>query len=123
MRSRIREIALRTVLLLAALSLLGCAGVAGSGDNDPAWVTAMIRGLQAEPVADPPALVARYEYRGGTVYYVPPRCCDIPGTLYDASGTILCQPDGGFSGSGDGRCPDFAAERRNEKIIWRDPRA
>ena len=67
--------------------------------------------------------VARYEYRGGRVYYVPPRCCDVYGTLYDASGTILCHPDGGFTGDGDGRCPDFFEERRNEKIIWRDRRA
>ena len=122
MRSRFREIAPRRVILLAALSLLGCAGITGSGDDVPAWVAAMIRQMQAEPVANPPAYVARYEYNGGTVYYVPARCCDVPSTLYDASGTVLCHPDGGFTGSGDGRCPDFVAERRNEKILWRDRR-
>ena len=53
MRSRFREIAPRRVILLAALSLLGCAGITGSGDDVPAWVAAMIRQMQAEPVANP----------------------------------------------------------------------
>ena len=42
------------------------------------------------------AWVARYEYRGGTVYDLPPRCCDIPSELHDAAGDLLCRPDGGF---------------------------
>lgn len=117
-----RRTVLRGAFLLAAVASLGCAGVTGSGDSDPEWVTALIRGMEAEPVANPPARVVRYEYGGRTVYYVPPRCCDIASTLYDASGTVVCHPDGGFTGRGDGRCPDFIAERRNEKIIWRDSR-
>lgn len=123
MRSWYRGILLRSVFLLAGLSLLGCARIMVPGDDVPAWVAGLIRQMEAEPVADPPALVARYEYRGGRVYYVPPRCCDVYGTLYDASGTVLCHPDGGFAGNGDGRCPDFFEERRSEKIIWRDRRA
>ena len=65
-----------------------------------------------------PDFVARYDYNGQTVYYVAPRCCDIWSILYDSSGTVLCAPDGGIAGMGDGRCPDFIAERKNEKILW-----
>ena len=46
----------------------------------------------------------------------------IMGVLYRSDGAIACPPDGGLSGTGDGRCADFFRERRNERIIWRDTR-
>src|SRR5688572_5744526 len=88
----------------------------------PDWLTALTRELQTEPVANPPAFIARYEYKNEVVYYLPPRCCDVWSNLYRADGTVLCHPDGGLTGKGDGRCADFVAERKNERIIWRDPR-
>ncbi len=117
-----------TMRCLAALAL--AAGLAPACSHDfpaitepvPSWLAVLIRGFEGQPVADPPLYVARYEYQGQVVYYVPPRCCDIPSDLYDSSGRILCHPDGGFSGAGDGRCPNFFTQRTNEKIIWRDPR-
>src|SRR5207249_5819354 len=80
----------------------------------PDWLTAIIDSLEHPPVSNPPAFIARYDYRGQTVYYVAPRCCDIRGVLYDSTGTVLCAPDGGIDGRGDGRCPDFLAERKEE---------
>jgi hypothetical protein len=56
------------------------------------------------------------------VWYVPARCCDVPGVVYAADGSMLCEPDGGITGRGDGRCPDFAAARRDGVVVWRDPR-
>jgi hypothetical protein len=56
------------------------------------------------------------------VYFLPQRCCDIMGVLYRADGSVMCRPDGGFTGTGDGRCPDFFVERKNERIVWRDAR-
>jgi len=88
----------------------------------PAPITALIHDIQGQPPANPPAFVASYEYEGKVVYYVPPRCCDIFGDLYDEAGQLICHPDGGLAGTGDGRCPDFASKRANEKIIWRDLR-
>jgi len=88
----------------------------------PDWVTSLIRELEAQPPANPPAFIARYEFRGEPVYYLPARCCDIWSTVYRADGAMLCHPDGGVAGAGDGQCPDFFAQRRNERIIWRDPR-
>jgi hypothetical protein len=35
---------------------------------------------------------------------------------------VICNADGGLSGSGDGRCADFHATRENEQVIWRDAR-
>ncbi|MBU1101268.1 MAG: hypothetical protein KKA84_12780 [Bacteroidetes bacterium] len=54
------------------------------------------------------------------VYYVPPQCCDQFSTLYDKDGNIICAPDGGITGQGDGRGSDFFAERKNKKLIWQD---
>ena len=41
----------------------------------------------------------------------------------DSTGTVLCAPDGGIDGRGDGRCPDFLAERKEERILWRAPKS
>ncbi len=56
------------------------------------------------------------------MYYTPPVCCDQFSTLYDAQGKILGHPDGGITGKGDGKAPDFMTERKNEKLIWKDDR-
>jgi hypothetical protein len=86
------------------------------------WLTNLIQKLQNEPVANPPASIIQYEYRGQTVFFLPQRCCDIPSTLYDAAGNIMGHPDGGITGQGDGRVPDFFEERSNERIVWEDGR-
>ena len=88
----------------------------------PAWLTALVRQSEAQPVANPPAFIARYDYQGQTVYFVPQRCCDIMSVLFRSDGSVACHPDGGLKGIGDGQCPDFFRERRNEQIIWRDAR-
>ena len=88
----------------------------------PSWLQGLIDQIQREPVTSPPTAIYNYRYRGETVYYRPSRCCDIRSVLYDANGLVLCEPDGGFGGGGDGRCPDFLATRSDERLIWRDPR-
>jgi hypothetical protein len=111
------------ILLSFALIVAGCASTNPvAPDQLPDWLTSLIRQVEGQPVASPPVFIAQYEYRGETVYYVPARCCDVWSTVYRASGAIVCHPDGGLTGSGDGRCPSFPAERTNERIIWRDPR-
>ena len=116
---------LKRVLLIFFLSA-GCGSnpaAPNSSSASPAWLTAVIRQLETQPVANPPAFVARYEYKGDTVYFVPQRCCDVMSVVYRSDGPVMCRPDGGLAGNGDGRCPDFFAERRSERIIWRDPRS
>jgi len=112
------------ILATAAMTLTACGAVSPSGGRAalPEAVTRLINELEAQPPANPPAFIASYDYRGQVVYYLPPRCCDIFGDLYDAEGQIICHPDGGLAGKGDGRCPDFISQRTNEKIIWRDLR-
>jgi hypothetical protein len=86
------------------------------------WLQTLIRQIESEPVTNPPTAIYGYDYRAGTVYFRPSRCCDIRSELYDASGVLICQPDGGLDGKGDGRCPDFVDMRTNERVVWLDPR-
>ena len=116
--------ALKQCLLIVVLSA-GCGRNPAAPDPavaPPPWLTAVIREIETQPVANPPALIARYDYKGDSVYFVPPRCCDVMSIVYRSDGTVMCNADGGLTGKGDGRCPDFFTERRNERIIWRDPR-
>jgi hypothetical protein len=106
------------VLLLCASLGIACTPVA----DHPVWLEAVIAELESEPVANPPALIASYEYKGQTVLYLPPRCCDVPSTVYGPTGAVICSADGGLTGKGDGRCSDFFAGRQGERTIWRDRR-
>ena len=108
-----------SALLLLALGAACTTERPVKSEPVPEWLATIIDQLEHPPVSNPPEFIARYEYQGQTVYYVGPRCCDIPSTLYIAAGTVLCAPDGGFTGSGDGRCPDFILARSDEKILWR----
>jgi hypothetical protein len=108
--------------ILIIILLSGCRHVVEPYDDIPNWLSKLIQQIEAEPVSASPGFVARYEYKGQIVYYLPQRCCDVPSILWDATGNVLCNPDGGFSGRGDGRCTDFFRERKDERIIWQEPR-
>jgi hypothetical protein len=109
------------VLAIVVIFLAGCAQ--STQTVNPAWVDQMIKQIESNPVANPPLSVWRYAYNGQTVYFVPARCCDIPSMVFDAQGTALCSPDGGFTGQGDGKCPGFFEQRSSEQLIWQDTRA
>jgi len=111
------------VLILAGVLLAcGCSHPAPPQSENPAWVDALIAKFQTDPVGNPPLSIYQYEYKGQTVYYVPPQCCDQFSKLYDINGSVICAPDGGLTGSGDGRCTDFFNKSANESLIWRDSR-
>ena len=49
-------------------------------------------------------------YEGKKVYYTISECCDRYNPIHDEDGKYICSPDGGFDGTGDGRCPDIPPE-------------
>ncbi len=101
----------------------GCSDIGSlDGSGNPPWVDQLILQFQNAPPGNPPQSIWRYQYKGEAVYYVPPQCCDQFSVLYDSKANVICAPDGGFAGHGDGRCPDFFQERTNEVLIWRDSR-
>lgn len=109
-----------SILFYSCFFIFGCSQSTSS--ENPEWVDNLIVEFKSQPVGNPPQSIWRYDYKDQTVYYVPPQCCDQFSTLYDANGNILGAPDGGISGTGDGRIKDFFTERKNEKLIWQDPR-
>jgi len=85
-------------------------------NNNPSWVNELLK----KETNDSPASLIKCFYKDNIVYYVSPRCCDIPSTLYDEEGNVICSPDGGFSGKGDEKCTDFFDTRKDCVTIWED---
>jgi hypothetical protein len=107
---------------IAVLSFAVGGGATAAGVDWPPFVDGLIAQQQAGPKKNPPGRIWHYRYQGQAVFYVPPSCCDVPGELYSADGTRLCSPDGGMTGGGDGKCPDFFDARSDEVLVWADPR-
>ena len=89
----------------------------------PTFIQQLISKQEADPIANPPASLSKCTYKNQTVYYLPPRCCDIPGILYNEKGENLCSPDGGITGRGNGKCTDFFQTKEKCEIIWQDSRS
>jgi len=88
----------------------------------PAWLEERITKHSNEKKANPPIHIYSYQYNGATVYFETTPCCDQYTNLYSADGKLLCHPDGGLTGRGDGQCADFAKTRTEERLVWQDPR-
>jgi len=93
-----------------------------TGDDIPDCIQKMITRFQEEDKQNPPRRVYRYTYNGNFVYYVPPICCDQFSDLYSSKCELLGHPDGGYTGKGDGKVPDFQDKRSEEKLVWKDER-
>ena len=66
----------------------------------------------------PPISVWSYTFKGEMVYYITYGCCDRFNELYSSSCELMCYPDGGITGKGDGKCPDFMQARSGGELIW-----
>ena len=88
----------------------------------PAWLKARIKTVLGERKRNPITRILRYTYGGQTVYYISAPCCDQYSEVLDTKGKPVCNPDGGITGKGDGKCPDFDKNKTNEKLVWQDPR-
>ena len=66
-----------------------------------------------------PQSVVEYVYKGKKVYYIVMPCCDFFNEVYDENCRYLGAPDGGFTGKGDGKLPDFGTEAKPGKEIWK----
>jgi len=87
----------------------------------PACIEKEIKSIKREKVRNPPAQVWKWEVDGQTYYYITSDCCDQYNLLYDETCNIVCAPDGGFAGTGDGNCPEFDVPT-DKTLIWEDDR-
>ncbi|MBT8220082.1 MAG: hypothetical protein KJP00_09665 [Bacteroidia bacterium] len=86
----------------------------------PECVQNLIDVIKDEPVRNPPVMVWEWNTDDTTYYYITSDCCDQFNYLYTTNCEIVCAPDGGITGAGDGKCPEF---RDIEKtLVWEDKR-
>ena len=116
LRARLRRLALLGaafgLVSGAGAMLAACAHPGGPGFAElPPWLQAHLARVNAD--ARHPSVIAVWEwpYQGRTVYEIQAGCCDRFNELYYAQGTYLCAPTGGYTGRGDGKCPDAVAAR------------
>lgn len=87
----------------------------------PACITAMIEKAKSLPVQNPAMEVWQWKVDDKYYYLVSSPCCDQMNFLYDENCLRVCAPSGGFTGRGDGKCPDFS-NKAEKQLIWKDDR-
>lgn len=110
------------IVILLVIVAWGACDKATLPSNLPHCVKLKIDELQNNQVTNPPSKVFEYTYHNEKVYYIPPICCDFYGTVYNENCEIICHPDGGITGHGDGKCANFFKEATNGKLVWEDNR-
>ncbi len=91
-------------------------------EKSASCIVELIAVFEKEEKQNPPGKIYSYTYRGKTVYYVTPPCCDFFSDLYNSDCVLMGHPDGGITGKGDGKFSDFEKTKSNEKLIWEDKR-
>lgn len=89
-----------------------------SRDSIPRCIQKLIVSGNKE-VPETPIEVDEYLYNGKNVYLVTAPCCDQFNVVYDDSCRAICAPSGGFTGRGDGKCPDFEKNAMLVRLIWK----
>lgn len=84
----------------------------------PKCIKSKIDSFKLKEAHERPQKVTEYSYNGKKVYYITMPCCDFYNEVYDENCNFLGAPDGGFTGKGDGKLPDFSKLATNEKVIW-----
>lgn len=84
----------------------------------PTCIKSKIDSFKLKEQHERPQRVVEYMYKGKKVYYVVMPCCDFFNEVYDDKCNFLGAPDGGFTGKGDGKIPDFFEQAKNEKLVW-----
>lgn len=87
----------------------------------PSCIEEKIKDIKKEALRNPPAQVWKWEVDGNTYFYFTSDCCDQYNYLYDEDCNVVCAPDGGFTGNGDGNCLDFN-EEIVKTLVWEDDR-
>jgi len=108
----------KTLLLLLVLS---CSKQKTPSLNVPICIQSKIETIKSLPVENPPKEVWKWQVNGNTYFYFSAACCDQYSELYDSNCSLVCHPDGGITGVGDGNCPSFSGPI-TKTLVWKDPR-
>ena len=85
----------------------------------PEWLRIRLADYDAQPGAAAPRAVFQVRYGDGVAYYTLAGCCDQLDPLVDANGVLVCYPTGGYTGLGDGKCPDALPPLGERREVWR----
>ena len=131
------------LVLASAIALAGCAERIAKGDAAPIappdgsdragsapstrtevtglpeWLRIRLADYDAQPGPAAPRAVFQVRYGDGVAYWVQAGCCDQLDPLIDARGVLLCYPSGGFTGRGDGKCPQALPPVADRREVWR----
>ncbi|MET0718655.1 MAG: hypothetical protein ABWY34_09670 [Pseudoxanthomonas sp.] len=89
----------------------------------PSWLAAKIREYEKLPLQQSPSGIWRISHDGKPAYYVQSPCCDQYNPLFSAEGSEICNPSGGFTGRGDGKCPAPMDRGSQSHLVWAHPAA
>ena len=89
----------------------------------PAWLQLQIDEFQAGPEQSAPIEIWQITNKGKAAYFFVAPCCDQYNPLYGESGQLLCYPNGGFHGRGDGVCLRPADLRTPVVFVWSHPKS
>ncbi|MCH8903353.1 MAG: hypothetical protein IIA45_05510 [Bacteroidetes bacterium] len=110
------------ISLLLLILCIGCKRIE-LPVGTPTCVKEIIRDILKEEVRDPPSELWKWEHYGETSFYVLPYCCDEYSALYTEDCFLICAPDGGLYGIGDGACPyNYNQMAIVRTLIWADKR-
>lgn len=88
-------------------------------DSLPVCLREMIEKAKRDTPPTVPIQIDQYTHQNKTVYYVTADCCDFFNVVYSDNCQNICAPGGGFTGKGDGKCPDFFKEATFVKTLWK----
>ena len=90
-------------------------------EDVPTCIEKKIKDISNQDKWNPPAEVWKWEANGELYYYFSSNCCDEFNFIYNENCDVICAPDGGFTGTGDGNCPDLEMQSI-KSIVWKDNR-
>ena len=118
---------MRKIIIISAFILTGIILITTAceklnlAEDVPSCVEKKIREIKKEDLRNPPAQVWKWAVDGKNYYYFNSDCCDQFNYLYDENCNVVCAPDGGFTGHGDGNCPEFIGQIVRT-LVWEDKR-
>ncbi len=116
-----KKILFISIVILPWSLFLNSCDKSQTGIDAPSCIIDIIHQIENEEVRNPPAKVVKWEVNGQTYYYITSDCCDQFNYLYDVNCNVVCAPDGGITGSGDGNCPAFVGQIE-KTLVWEDER-
>lgn len=87
----------------------------------PDWLAAKIKTYESQPLDYVPSEIWLIQQRGQPAFFFRSPCCDQYDPLLNASGQEICNPAGGITGDGDGKCPTPADPGTPVTFVWAHP--